>query len=144
MRPSGEEHITFHDQTDAQLNLPDQEKLRKWLLTTAETEGKPISRLHYTFVSDEELLGINQKYLEHDTYTDIITFPYSYDPIESEIFISLERVKDNAKALDTTPEQELLRVLVHGLLHMCGYHDTSDEEKRAMRQREEYHLASWS
>jgi len=123
--------------------LPDFSKLVEWLQTVAAEEDKTITTLAYRFVSDDDLLELNQQFLKHNTFTDILTFPYGYEPIESDICISIDRVRDNALQLDSTIEEELLRVIVHGLLHMCGYSDETPEEKQAMRTRESYHLKCW-
>jgi rRNA maturation RNase YbeY len=93
--------------------------------------------------SDEYLYQINLEYLQHDTYTDVITFPYSDTPdlVEGDIFVSVERVTDNAAQLRVHPTDELHRVMVHGLLHLLGYDDKTPESKIAMTQREDYHLS---
>ena len=91
----------------------------------------------YIFCPDDHLLEINQRYLDHTDYTDIITFPYNYEPIEAEIYISLGRVHENAANFGVTPKEELLRVIVHGLLHMCGYDDQKDTDKAQMRKLED-------
>jgi rRNA maturation RNase YbeY len=103
-------------------------------------EKKKIGSLVYVFVSDEDLLQINRNSLQHNYYTDIITFPYSYEPIESELFISVERVIDHSKKYKVTPENEMARILVHGLLHMCGYSDKSKIKKKQMTEREDFWL----
>ena len=82
------------------------------------------------------MLELNQKHLDHHDYTDILTFPYNYNPIESEIFMSMERIRDNALSLGVSFNDEFLRVTVHGLLHMMGYKDHTDEEKAEMRSAE--------
>jgi len=101
--------------------------------------------LNYIFMSDEELLKINQQYLNHDTYTDIITFDNSEDEgcIHGDIFISIDRVTENAENFKTEFETELRRVLAHGLLHLCGYKDKSEKEAELMRGMEENALENW-
>lgn len=112
-----------------------------WLTNVANEEDKSLASLDYIFCNDQYLHKINHDYLAHDTYTDIITFPYSYNPIESEIYISLDRVRENAKTFgDGEMRAELLRVIVHGLLHMCGYCDHTDKEKELMRRVETKYL----
>lgn len=112
-------------------------KVKRWFIKTARSEGFNISQLVYNFVSDRELLKINQQHLNHDTYTDIITFDYSSGrTILSEIYISVDRVKENAKSNKTSQKQEFLRVLIHGLLHCCGYKDKTKAEQKAMRAKE--------
>lgn len=94
------------------------------------------------FCSDEYLLKINQEYLKHDYYTDVITFDYrEHDIISGDIFISVERVEDNATSLNLSMESELHRVLIHGVLHLCGYKDKTDEDKKVMTEQEDRFLA---
>lgn len=118
-----------------------QEKLTDWLNTVIVKEGKELEELNYIFCSDDYLLKINQDYLDHDYYTDIITFPYSYQPIKSDIYISVDRVKENAIKHQVPYIVELYRVMVHGLLHMAGYDDHSDEEVKEMRHKEDDYLS---
>ena len=93
------------------------------------------------FCSDEHLLEMNRSYLEHDYYTDIITFDYVEENVVSgDLFISIDRVRDNAKTLGQSVREELHRVMVHGLLHLLGYHDKSKEEQVEMRSKEDYYL----
>jgi len=113
-------------------------KVKSWLAIVARGEKKKIRTLMYVFVNDEELLQINRNSLKHDYYTDIITFPYSYDPIETEIFISVDRVADHALKYKVRADEEMARILVHGLLHMCGYSDKSKIKKTEMTGREDY------
>lgn len=113
------------------------EKLTSWLSSVVEPEGFSLSDLTLIFCSDEHLLKINQDFLEHDYYTDIITFDYcSDDLISGDLFISIDRVIENAKYFNVTFDQELHRVIVHGVLHLCGYQDKSAEEETIMRQKE--------
>ena len=115
-------------------------KIASWLTSVAKEENKAIDSISYTFCSDNFLLDINRNHLDHDYYTDIITFPYAYDPIESDIYISLDRVVDNADEFGVSFAEELHRVIVHGLLHMCGYNDASPADKKLMREKEDYYL----
>jgi probable rRNA maturation factor len=108
------------------------------------TEGRFLISLQYVFCSDEYLLQINREFLGHDYYTDIVTFELSPDPkfgIEGEIYISIDRVRENAMTLGTPTRPELLRVLFHGALHLCGYKDKTKEEKKVMRHKEEEYMA---
>lgn len=125
-----------------EISLPniDQDKYSEWLQSAAKEESKELENINYIFCSDEYLLKINQEHLKHDYYTDIITFPLNYDPIVSDIFISLDRVNENAKDHDINPTKELLRVMVHGLLHMMGYDDKDDQSKSIMRSKEDYYI----
>ena len=112
--------------------------LKIWVERIASSNQRKIKSLAYNFVSDEELWRMNKQYLNHDTYTDIITFDYSEDnKISGEIYISADRVKENAEKLKTTFTQELLRVMAHGVLHLCGFKDKSPIELKQMRAAEE-------
>ena len=115
---------------------------KQWLKAVAAEEGKKIGELNYVFCSDEYLLKINQDYLQHDTLTDIVTFDNSESPnlIEGDIFISHERVLENGAKLNTA-DSELQRVMVHGLLHLCGYKDKAKADKSLMTTKEDYYLA---
>lgn len=120
--------------------------MKSWLKKIAQNEKFEISELNYVFLTDEKLLKINLEYLNHDTYTDIITFDNSSanGKIESDIFISLERVEANAKKFNTTLENELHRVMAHGLLHLCGYKDKKKNDIEIMRKKEEACLILWN
>jgi len=108
-------------------------------------EGRKIGSLFFVFCSDDDLLELNEEYLNHNTLTDILTFPYSQDPIEADIYISLERVSENADLYSEGNKlKELLRVMVHGLLHMCNYNDHSRAGKSEMRTRETLYLDAYS
>lgn len=116
--------------------------LGDWFLRCASAHGKKIGGLNVILVSDSDLLDLNQRYLEHDTFTDIITFDYSEGQrIEGELYISYDRILDNASLHDTDPEEELNRVMIHGVLHLIGYGDKSPEEKAVMRSREDEWLS---
>jgi rRNA maturation RNase YbeY len=112
---------------------------RKWLKELAKDQEADIEELNYQFVGDETLLQVNLEYLQHNSYTDIITFDNSESDknIEGDIYISLERVIANAKTYRVTAEKELVRVMAHGLLHLLGFHDKSAKEKKAIRMAEE-------
>jgi rRNA maturation RNase YbeY len=126
---------------DITFELKEKLKHKAWLKEAAKAEGFRIGELNYIFCSDVYLLDINQKYLGHDTLTDIVTFDNSEDPkmIEGDIFISIERVQENALKFDTA-ESELKRVMVHGLLHLAGYKDKDKTQKELMRNKENEHL----
>lgn len=123
--------------------LPAKEKNKKWLSAIAKKYGKKISELNYIFCNDEYLLDINVKYLDHDTLTDIITFDNSDGGafIVSDIFISVERVKENAEEFKVSFETELKRVMAHGLLHILGYKDKTDDDALKMRKAEDESIA---
>lgn len=124
---------------DVPYKLPQKQTIRQWLKRQAEEEGYSVGDLNYMFCSDEHVLQVNRDYLQHDYYTDIITFDMSEeeDMIEGDIFISVERVLDNASRLAVPADQEMRRVLAHGLLHLCGYGDKTEEEAALMRQKED-------
>ncbi|MGY3792464.1 rRNA maturation RNase YbeY [uncultured Aquimarina sp.] len=108
-----------------------------WLNKVAVSEKKSIGEISLILCLDDYLLDINQKYLNHDTYTDIISFDNTMgNELAGDIFISVDRVKENAEIYDVDFEEELRRVMVHGLLHFCGYKDKTEEEKLVMRQKE--------
>ncbi len=132
--------ITFLTE-DITFGLKEKLKHKAWLKDAAKAEGFAIGELNYIFCSDAYLLDINQKYLGHDTLTDIVTFDNSEDPkmIEGDIFISIERVRENAIKFDTE-DSELKRVMVHGLLHLAGYKDKDKAQKELMRIKENEHL----
>jgi rRNA maturation RNase YbeY len=120
--------------------LEDSEAIRTWIEATIVEEKKRLSFINYIFCDDEYLLQINIEHLQHDFYTDIITFPYSATAVESDIFVSIDRVRENAKDLGISFLNELHRVLIHGALHLCGHKDESDEDEAGMRQKENYYL----
>jgi len=131
--------IYFHFENVEEINLS--EYLIHWLRQTAEKEGKTIGEINYILCDDEHLLKINQEYLQHDTLTDIITFDYCEENVlNSDIFISIERVEDNAKSLNNSFLDEFERVCVHGILHLSGFKDKSKEEALEMRQKEDFYL----
>lgn len=112
-----------------------------WLKNVAEKEKKAIDTLSYIFCDDAFLLQVNQQYLNHDTYTDIITFDYSSPQgLAGDIFISIERVRENALKYKVSAEEELRRVMVHGLLHLAGYKDKTAAQKKRMRQKEDHYI----
>lgn len=127
---------------DVEFQVPFPQKTRRWLNTVALAEGFQIAELNYIFCSDEYLHKINVEYLEHDTYTDIITFDNSEEEkiISGDIFVSVERVEDNARSLNVIFQDELARVMVHGILHLAGYLDETDEEEENMRRLETHYL----
>ena len=129
---------------DITFSLKEKLKHKAWLNEGAKQEGKRILELTYVFCSDDYLLQINQEYLNHDTLTDIVTFDNSEDPkrIEGDIFISIDRVKENGEKLGTK-ETELKRVMVHGLLHLLGYKDKKKEDKATMTKKEDFYIKQY-
>lgn len=113
----------------------------EWLAELITEEGKKLGKINYIFLSDERLLKVNQDFLKHDYYTDIITFDYVKGrTISADIYVSLPRISENAMTLSKDFTSELKRVLAHGILHLCGYKDKTDEEQKEMRNKEEYYL----
>ena len=128
--------IEFSSQND--FVLEQSERVESWLKAASLKESYGIDSLGYVFCSDDFLLEINQQFLDHDTLTDIVTFDYTEGTIlNGEIYISTDRVADNAKDFNVDFDTELRRVIIHGLLHMCGYGDKTEEEKLQMRSKEE-------
>ncbi len=127
---------------DIDFQLADEEPLSIWIEKAIESEGYELGTISYIFCSDDYLHQMNVEYLEHDTLTDVITFPYNDDPIEGDIFISIDRVKDNAEDLGVSFQAELHRVMIHGVLHLCGYSDETDEEETEMREKEDGYLGA--
>lgn len=131
--------INFFSETE--FKLKNSEIYKSWLQKVVESENKKIGGLNYIFCDDEYLHEINLKYLNHDTFTDIISFDYSEENnISGDIFISVERVRENAEKFLVNFDTELKRVLVHGVLHFIGYKDHTNEEKEKMRGKEEEKL----
>ncbi|MBM1105230.1 rRNA maturation RNase YbeY [Aurantibacter crassamenti] len=128
--------IEYHYETDFKLDK--EENYSSWLNNLASSEGKTISQINYIFCDDSYLLELNIKHLNHNTLTDILTFDYAVgSDIVADIFISVERVTDNAEDLGVIFEDELLRVMAHGVLHIIGYKDKTAEESVMMREKEE-------
>lgn len=128
--------IEFYFETEVKIS--NTEKYRNWVSKIVTTEGYSIGDLNYIFCDDSYLLEINQKYLRHDTLTDIITFDYTLGKtMSADIYISTERVQENAVSYQVTFENELLRVMSHGILHLAGYKDKKEEHKKEMRLKEE-------
>ena len=140
-----EETIFFHTEDISLPDFFDSARIASWLKKLANTLGVTLVQINYIFCSDDYLLQINQEYLQHDYYTDIITFPYQQGKnIESDIFISLDRVRENAAEFaDGDYARELLRVIAHGLLHLSGYGDKTDEEAVKMRAAENKAIESY-
>ena len=115
-----------------------------WLDNAVSEEGKTTGEITVIFCSDQHLLDMNRQFLDHDYYTDIITFDYTEEGVVSgDLFISVDRVYENAQCLDFDRALELRRVCVHGVLHLCGYGDKSDLEARLMRDKEDYYLGKY-
>ncbi len=134
-------NITFN--TDG-VAMPDIEpqRIRDWVQRVAQAHGRRVGEVNYIFVSDERILDINRQFLGHDYYTDIITFDYcEADILQGDLFISLDTVRTNAEGLGVTYEQELHRVVIHGILHLCGINDKGPGEREVMEAEENTALA---
>jgi len=128
---------------DTTFILDHKEALAKWIIQSIEFENHTLNSINYVFCSDQYLRQINRKYLDHDYYTDIITFNHaeSEQEIESDIFISIERVEENAVTNKAELHTELSRVMIHGVLHLVGYNDKIKEEEKVMREKENAYLS---
>ena len=114
---------------------------KSWILNCVKKEHKSILKIDFIFCSDNYLKKLNEKHLEHNTLTDVITLDYSTNEyLLGDVFISIDRVKENARKYETTLENEVSRVMIHGVLHLIGYKDKSDEQKKIMRKKENKHL----
>ncbi|MBR7129261.1 MAG: rRNA maturation RNase YbeY [Tidjanibacter sp.] len=122
-------------------------KIGKWVRETIHNEGYKAGEICYIFCSSANHIEMNRQYVGHDYYTDVITFDYSdlegRGVVSGDIFIDHETVADNAQQLGTNPAEEQLRVIIHGVLHLCGYKDKSDQEAAQMRQKEDFYLARY-
>ena len=132
--------IDIHFEDTEVLDL-DPEFFVSWLSIVCQKEGEELGDLNLIFCSDEYLLEMNKQHLKHDYYTDIITFDYTDEVVSGDLFISVDRVNDNAIQNNTTPKNELLRVVVHGVLHLLGYGDKTVEETKKMRSLENKYLS---
>ena len=129
----------FSEQID--FNLPNKRKVTDWISLCISEKNRNLGALNLIFCSDQYLLSVNQEYLNHDTFTDVITFKsVSENTISGDIFISIERVKENASSLEVDFNQELRRVIIHGILHLIGYGDKTPEEAREIRAQEDFCL----
>jgi len=144
MNKAARDKIRFHFLTTP-FHFRSRTRLKDFLLKQIKKEGKSIESLNYIFCNDEYLLGVNRQYLNHDNYTDIITFKFSTkeQALLSDIYISVERVKENAELFNTTFTKELHRVVFHGALHLCGYMDKTKEQSQQMRNKEEILLGRY-
>ncbi|MEX0997192.1 MAG: rRNA maturation RNase YbeY [Flavobacteriaceae bacterium] len=135
--------IDFFSESDFQLQ--DDAAISSWITKIIAEEEFTLGEINYVFCDDAALHKINLEYLQHDTLTDIISFDYSVGKLlNGEIYISIERVKENSKQFKVTFENELLRVMIHGILHFMGYKDKSPEEKHLMRQKEDEAISKFN
>jgi len=128
---------------DIVFSLKNKTKIRNWIKETILQNNKGLQFINFIFTSDTFLLNVNKEYLNHDTLTDIITFDQSINPeiIEADIYLSIERIKENSRTYGIPFEEELHRVMIHGVLHLLGYNDKEATEKEEMRKKENHYLA---
>ena len=130
------------DFCDCEVKLPDSTLLKNWIRTVIVNHGRSIGRINYLFCNDEYIYDVNVRFLNHDTYTDIITFDYvEGNVISGDILISVDRVGENALNIGVPFEQELCRVIIHGVLHLLGFKDKTDKDASQMRNKEDESLA---
>lgn len=136
----------FFNNNGVSPEINDRPKLRQFLFSIFKKEFVNFKSVSFIFCKDDYLHSLNQKYLKHDTYTDILTFTLSdeKEPVHSEIYISLERVNENSIAFGVNNQIELLRVMIHGILHLCDYSDHTPQEKKSMRQKEDFYLSLYN
>lgn len=138
------EYTVSFETDDVAFELPNQSAIVAWLESTAKAEHKSLYEVVYIFCSDEKLREVNIAYLQHDYYTDVITFDYTEDEdIAGDVYISIDRVTENAQTNQVSQLNELCRVMVHAMLHMAGYGDKTDKEAAIMRQKEAFYLAQY-
>ncbi|MFS4483499.1 rRNA maturation RNase YbeY [Hyunsoonleella sp. 2307UL5-6] len=131
--------INFNYETE--FKLTSEEQISNWIVETIKSEGYKLEEINYVFCDDNYLHKLNLEFLKHDSLTDIISFDYSIGKIiQGDIFISIERVKDNANDFEVSFVNELNRVIIHGVLHYCGYKDKTDEDANVMRSKENHYL----
>jgi probable rRNA maturation factor len=136
--------VSFNNQSIS-FKLKDKTKLKQWIKTITEKEKHRLGSINYIFCTDDELLEINIRHLNHNTLTDIITFDYTEGKtINSDIFISVDRVAENAQKFKVSFEEELHRVMIHGILHLCGYKDKTKADAELMRKKENWALKLFS
>ena len=132
--------ITFHNE-DIKFNLKNKRLLKSWIKNSTQNENCSVGNLTYVFCSDEHLLNMNKEHLNHNYYTDIITFNYNVEKqISGDFFISIDRVDENANQQNNKFTDELHRVLIHGVLHLVGYNDKTDLQQAEMTSKEDYYL----
>ncbi|MBX7051017.1 MAG: rRNA maturation RNase YbeY [Flavobacteriales bacterium] len=132
--------ISFH-QIDVKYRLKNKRILREWIHDAIRREKLVPGAITIVFCSDNHLLDVNQRFLQHDYYTDIITFDYSQEnSISGDLFISIDRVKENAQENEVSQENEIQRVIIHGVMHLCGYKDKKKSDQILMRKMEDFYL----
>lgn len=141
MSNSNTDPIIHFFSEDVPFQMESTDHITEWIMASIASEKKSLDTITFIFCSDEYLLDLNLTHLQHNTYTDIISFPYSEEPIQGDIFISVDRVKENAENYNVEMKEELHRVIIHGVLHFCGYRDKTPDEKKTMRSKENYYLS---
>ena len=132
----------LYQSEDIEMPQINEDETSAWICRVADSYGKHIGEIAYIFCSDKKILEVNNQYLHHDYYTDIITFDYCVgNVISGDLFISVDSVRENSMYFKTKFEDELDRVIVHGLLHLIGYDDHTDEQQELMRRKENYYLS---
>ena len=123
--------------------LKNEKEVQSWLFSLIENEGLTAGVINYILCNDDYLLELNQKFLDRNTLTDVIAFDYSEDEqeVSGDVFISIERIQENASNFKVSPDKELLRVVAHGMLHLCGYEDKDEAQKQEMTQKEDKYLS---
>ena len=135
--------ISFANQ-DISFKLTEKQRIKRWIEAVVRQQGKKVGAIGYLFCDDEGLLRANQEFLQHDTYTDIITFDYvERGVVSGDIMISVDRVRENAATYHVTFDHEMRRVIIHGILHLLGQKDKSPADAAAMRKKEEEALKIW-
>ncbi len=133
--------ILFHKE-NVHYNISNKLLIKNWIKSSIHNESKKAGDINIIFCDDDFLLQINKDYLKHDYYTDIITFQYNEKKIiNGDLFISLDRVNENSIKYNSNKKEELLRVIIHGILHLCGYNDKTKDEKIIMTAKEDYYLS---
>jgi rRNA maturation RNase YbeY len=131
---------------DRPVNLKRRKAVKQLIVSLFKQETRNLKRVSYIFCSDKYLLPINIEFLNHSTLTDVITFSFSRanEPVEAEVYLSADRIKENAKSFNSAYQNELLRVMIHGALHLCGYSDKTSAAKATMREKENYYITKLS
>jgi rRNA maturation RNase YbeY len=143
--PKGKSRVNFFLSETTPFSLKDRNRLKKYILSLFRLENKNPELINYVFTSDKRVLEINKQYLNHNFLTDIITFDLSAKnrPVVSEIYISIQRVRENAVVHNTTFKEEIHRVIFHGALHLCGYNDKTPRQSAQMRKKENFYIARY-
>ena len=143
--PDEDEEVIEFNTEDVPDPLPQPDRVRHWIRTIIARQSAQLRELQYIFCSDDYLYRLNVEHLQHDTLTDIITFPYTDPPVvHGDIFISTERVRENAEELQVSFDEELRRVIIHGVLHLCGFSDKTEADSARMRELEDEALGLWA